>query len=118
MAESRLQKYRKNPNDGTMCYVVRNFLLRKRGEKYTKNILPITSGKEKYTRPYQERQLQSPSTRSVYSGPYGTLIDHALKSQTCGIIGDHSIAWLLAEIKRTHVAEIGRHTEIVECPSR
>jgi len=39
--------YRKNLNNRTMCYVVRNFLLWKRGEKHTKNLPAETEGKRK-----------------------------------------------------------------------
>ena len=46
--------YRKNSNKRSLCYVVRNFLLGKRGEKYTKN-LPREPKKKKKTPDLTER---------------------------------------------------------------
>jgi len=42
-------KYRKNSNKRTMCYVVRNFLLWKRGEKHTKKHVPRDKKKSEKT---------------------------------------------------------------------
>src|SRR5207302_10960433 len=39
------------------------------------DMLSETNKKEKNTRPYQERQVQRPSTRLVYSSSYGTVFE-------------------------------------------